>query len=598
MRSGSDGIASQRSSTISHSLLKPPPSNPNRNPYCYLQTHEAPSTIDTMAPTQGILYVTMQPKAGSGLTNEAFHDWYNNEHGPTRLRLPFITNGFRYRASESRPEWMAVYDITDMEELTKDAYLRLRDPPVKSQREADTMAKIKVDRKIYDFVEERKSEKFRVLEEVGNEGEGNVMVAVALDLKDGEGRKEELDKWYREEHIDMLSKVPGWLRTRRFVTSSIDPKAPVEYLSLHEYARENGLAGPEFKAATTTKWNNEIMTNTVKEKRRRVYDLYYTFGPAPRYLAPNLQSWELSDPESSKTKTFSEGFGGSGAVESWVTTADGVELPYRLDGSVDPDAPLIVLSNSILVDYHIWDGFLSSFFSNPSNNKYRVLRYLTRGRSSKYGSKPINVDVLASDITALLDALRVKKAAAVIGVSLGGATTLNTALKYPSRVSAFISCDTSSKSPAGNSKAWGDRIAVSEKEGAVSASSKEPIVGDELAEMTTRRWFVPDSYNDPELQPKLLEVREMVKTNSLEGFKGSVRALFEYDLKEEMKTSEVKGMFVVGSGDGVLPGTMKEMAGAYGKSGAVYEVIEGAGHLPMVEKPEEFAKVVTKFLSS
>jgi pimeloyl-ACP methyl ester carboxylesterase len=552
----------------------------------------------------GILYVTMQLKPG--LTDAQFHDWYNNEHGPMRLRLPFVTNGFRYRASdlssssppsESNPEWLAIYDITDTAELTREAYLRLRDPPAKSQRESDTMAKIEVDRKVFDFVEERKSKEFRKLEDVGCEGEGNVMIAVFLDLKDGEGKKAELDRWYREEHIDMLSKVPGWLRTRRFVTSSIDPGAPVEYLALHEYSPKNGLGGEEFRAAISTEWNNSIMTDVVKEKRRRVYDLYYTFGPAPRYLAPNLQNWELTDPESSKTRVFTEGFGGVGAVESWVTTKDGVELSYRLEGAPEPDAPLIVFSNSILVDWRIWDGFLTSFFSKPENKKYRVLRYLTRGRSGNWGTNPIDLNVLASDIITLLDALRVKKAAAVIGVSLGGCTTLNTALKYPERVTSFISCDTSSKSPAGNSKVWGDRIAVSEKEGA-SAASGEKIVGEELAEMTTRRWFVKESYDRGDLEKTLLQVKEMVKTNSLEGFKKSVEALFDYDLKEEMKSSEVRGMFLVGSGDGVLPGAMKEMAGAYGRNGAGYEVIDGAGHLPMVEKPEQFASIVTKFLAS
>jgi pimeloyl-ACP methyl ester carboxylesterase len=107
---------------------------------------------------------------------------------------------------------------------------------------------------------------------------------------------------------------------------------------------------------------------------------------------------------------------------------------------------------------------------------------------------------------------------------------------------------------------------------------------------------VKESYDGGAVEKTCNEVKEMVKTNSLEGFKKSVVALFEYDLKREMNASKVKGMFLVGSGDGVLPGTMKEMAGAYG-SGAEYTVIEGAGHLPMVEKPEKFAEVVTKFLS-
>jgi pimeloyl-ACP methyl ester carboxylesterase len=546
--------------------------------------------------------VTMQPKAG--LTEEEFHDWYNNEHGPTRLRLPFCHNGFRYRASdlqdakgsEEKPEWMAVYDISDMGELTKDVYLRLRDPPVKSQREVDTMAKIKVHRMLFDFIDETKGEDFTKLEAVEEEGKGNVMVAVFITLNPGEENEKEVAKWYAEEHVPMLSKVPGWLRTRRFKTSSIDPKAKFEFLALHEYKPQNGLGGPEFVAATTTKWNKEIMTNVVKEKSRRVYDLYYTFGPAPRYLAPNLADWHSSDVQSSLTKTITSSPGGAGAIESFITTPDGVELPFRLEGSAAPDAPLIVLSNSILVNYGIWDGFISSFFSIPENKKYRILRYLTRGRSSSAGTQKVTVDVLAKDIITILDALRVQKAAAVIGVSLGGATTLNTALKYPNRVASFISCDTSSKSPAGNSKAWGERIAMAEKQGA-TASSGEKIVGDDLAEITVRRWFVKESYDGAAVEKRCEEVKQMVVNNSLDGFKKSVEALFEYDLKEEMKSAKVKGMFLVGGSDGVLPGTMKEMASAYG-TGAGYEVIEGAGHLPMVEKPAEFSQVVTTFLTS
>lgn len=496
--------------------------------------------------------------------------------------------------SPEKPEWMAVYDMTDMDDLTKDAYLRLRDPPVKGQRETETMKQIRVDRRVYDFVEARESKDFKRLEDVKNEGEGNVMVAVLLTLHPGADKQAELDKWYREEHMVLLSKVPGWLRTRRFITSSIDPKAQIECLALHEYTPKNGLDGPEFQAAITTKWNDEIAKNVVKEKRRRVYNLYYTFGPAPRHLAPNLSSWELSDPSSTKSRTSPESAGGAGAIESWITTKDGVELPYRLEGSSDPRAPLIVLANSILVDYGIWDGFLTSFFSNSENQKYRVLRYSKRGRSAKCGTQPVTVDLLASDIIDLLDALRVPKAAAVIGVSLGGATVLKTALAYPDRVNAFVSCDTSAKSPAGNSKAWGERIALSEKENA--SQGGEAIVGSDLAEATVRRWFVRESYDGGALEARIGDVKGMVEGNSLVGFKRSVQALLEYDMWEQMAASRVRGAFVVGSGDGALPASMKDMAASYGESGAEFKVIEGAGHLPMVEKPEKFAEFVSGFL--
>ncbi len=410
-------------------------------------------------------------------------------------------------------------------------------------------------------------------------------------MKDEKGR-EELDKWYREEHIDLLSTVPGWLRTRRYTTSSIDSKAPMEYLALHDYAPDNGLNEEE-----RLKVSSENISKFVAEKKKRVYNLYYTLGPAPRYLSPNLSSWHSSDEKISQTMTIPSSSGGNGAIESFITTPDGVALHYRLEGSADPDAPFILLCNSILVDYGIWDSFIACFFSTSLNRKYRILRYQKRGRYSSFGTRKINIDLLASDIITILDALRVKKAAAIIGVSLGGATVLNTALKYPTRVSSFVCCDISSASPANNAKIWSERIAISESENASTPDGIQ-IIGERLAEMSVRRWFVNESYEGADIKSALLEVKEMVKNNSLAGFKKRVEALWEYDLREEMKSAEATGIFVVGEGDGVLPGIMKGMSEVYGKNGAKYEVIKGAGHLPMVEKPVAFTNIVTKFLDS
>ena len=40
-----------------------------------------------------------------------------------------------------------------------------------------------------------------------------------------------------------------------------------------------------FKAATSTFWNNEVITNAVQVNESRMYELYYTFGAAPRDLS-------------------------------------------------------------------------------------------------------------------------------------------------------------------------------------------------------------------------------------------------------------------------------------------------------------------------
>jgi pimeloyl-ACP methyl ester carboxylesterase len=493
---------------------------------------------------------------------------------------------------------MAVYDIADMDELTKMPYIGLRQPPVQSQRERDTMKEITVRRRFYDFVAEWRSEGYVGPEAVGEEGKKpRVLIAIVQTLHAvrEEERAGELGRWYEEEHVPLLKKVPGWLRTRRFVTSRHETATEVrEYVTVHEYEAENGLGGKEFHDATHTEWTQRIAKEVVKERKRRAYELYYTFGPAPRDLV-SLESGDAVPAENTalRTKTTPKTEDARATIESYVSTKDGVSLPYKLEGSSDPQAPLIVLINSILVEWGIWDAFITAFLSHPENQNYRILRYHTRGRYTHCGSQPITLDLLASDTIALLDALRVPQAAAIIGVSLGGATALAAGLKHSDRVAAFMACDTNANSPAGNRKAWGERIAMAEKEGAMAHG--ESIVGNELAEVTVRRWFMSESYDGREVE-EIERVKMMVATNSLAGFKSSVEALFEYDLRYEMKAYEGKGAFLVGAGDGVLPKTMQAMAQSLG-FGAKYFEVEGAGHLPMVEKPEEVAACVTQFLA-
>ena len=536
----------------------------------------------------GLLYVTMQPNAS--LPPSHFHDWYHNEHGPLRLRLPFVENGYRYRASDAmNPEWLAMYDITDMQELTRETYLALRGDGIRTQREKDAMAQIAVDRKLFDLLSDRKSADYRPLDSQPDpHSAGAVLLSVSMSVR-AEG-EDDFNRWYNEEHIPMLARIPGWQRSRRYVTSVIDPKAPREYLALHEFAPVNGLGGPEHKASIDTPWRNRVMADSVTDKTRRVFQWHYTFGPAPREMGtltgPEAKNWSSND---GRTKTYASS--SRPAVESFVTTADGVDLPYRLEGSTDPNSPVIVLSNSILVDWTVWDGFVDAFLSNPKNQSFRILRYLTRGRLQNAGEKPVTIDLLASDIIALLDALRIPSAS-LIGVSLGGVTVLNTSLLYPDRVNQFIACDTNSSSPESNRKAWNDRIVMAEADGA-SSSTGEKIVGETLADATTRRWFVDESLTT---QPQLFEhVKSVVKNNSLEGFRRAAQALCAYDVRERMANATVPGLFVAGGGDGVLPQTMQKMADDL-KLDAELKVIDQAGHLPMVEQPARFTEVVNSFI--
>ncbi|KAI3396506.1 hypothetical protein diail_12126 [Diaporthe ilicicola] len=543
-----------------------------------------------MGSNPGILYVTMQPKPGLSL--DQFHEWYNNEHGPTRLRLPQIFgNGLRYAATDSQePHFLAAYDVTSMSHLDTETYTCLREN--RSPREAETIGQVDVKRYFYDLVSERKSPLFQPIEQLTDaEAEGLVLVAVENTLTAAEGAEQALDKWYEEEHIPMLSKVPGWLRTRRFRTSiSLDKNAPLKYLILHEYAKENGLGGPEYKAATSTQWREEIFAKVIGNKHRRTYKLFYVFGPGPRDLSslaalPAEKAFISSD---AKTKTTPND--GKPVLQSYVAVKDGLTIPYRLEGNTDPKAPTVAFCNSLLTSLHMWDDFINIL--KEARPDLRILRYDFRGRHSvPEPPVPSTLDTLSDDLATLLSGLRIEKLHALIGVSMGGATTLKFSLKYPDKLSKFIACDFNVASSDANTQAWKDRIAMAESVGEDGTPGIKKLAG-----VTVERWFHPHTMTAKTNVASWMT--EMVADNDIQGFRYGCQALWDYNMREEMKSCSVPGLLVVGEGDGkgALVKAMDGFKAAVGKNGLDLKIVPEAGHLPMCESPQAFWEAVKEFL--
>ena len=287
----------------------------------------------------GLLHVAMRPN--EGLSLDQFHDWYNNEHGPTRLRLPKIfPNGFRYRATDGLdPPFLAIYDVKHMSDLETPVYTSLREN--RTKREADTIGQVQVDRRFFDLVGSRAAPDFKPLEDLTDaEAEGAVLVAAEITLKGGEGAEAAYNDWLLGEHIDMLSRVPGWRRTRLFRTSALEKGAETRVLALHEYTKENGLGGPEHLAAMDTPLRNEVFAKYVGEKKRRTYALFRIFGSGPTDLAslskrPADAKW-VSTSAQDLTATITTP-GPDASISSYVRTADGLTIPYLLEGTPPDD---------------------------------------------------------------------------------------------------------------------------------------------------------------------------------------------------------------------------------------------------------------------
>jgi len=535
--------------------------------------------------TPGVLFVYMRPKPT--LNPDVFHDWYNNEHGPNRLRLPHMfRSGLRFRAVDNLdPGFLAVYDVPDMVDLTTYEYTSLREN--RTAREAATIGQVDVDRRFYDEVVSRQSPEFRPYKERDDDAaRGTVLVIRHTRLKEGEQCEGEYRRWFEQEHLDMISKIPGWRRSRWFRPSDIDDSGDGTYLALHEYEAENGLGGPEHQAATGTKWRAEVMHNTVESATRRLFKLFYVFTECPRDLASASKMSKDTPGFASAdgmTKTY---YGPEAKICSYATMKDGLVIPYRLEGSPAPNAPVVAFCNSLLTGLEMWDGFVSMLMTEcPS---LQILRYDFRGRHKvPQPPQPSTPDILADDLNSLLDALRIPYLHALVGVSLGGVTTVNFALKYPHRLTKFIACDFNVVSSPANTQAWKDRIAMAEKDGGRGIKK--------LAGVTVGRWFHPTTMQS---KATVEWMDDMVAANDVEGFKYGCQALWDYDLRPFLPSCQVPGILVVGEGDGkgALVKAMEGFKGLVGPDGMELRVVPETGHLPMAEDAGAFLKTVKDFL--
>lgn len=248
--------------------------------------------------------------------------------------------------------------------------------------------------------------------------------------------------------------------------------------------------------------------------------------------------------------------------------------------------PWIVLVNSLLTDYTMWEGVMARLAPD-----YNIIAYDQRGHGeSSVPPRPCTVEELADDIAKILHQLQVPTPIrAVLGISQGGATTLAFAIRHQDKYEKIVACDTQIKSPEANRKAWDDRIELARSKG-MSA----------LADATIPRWFPP--YSSLVKGDKEHIIRPMIEGTRLEGFIAGARALQGYDLSDKISAA-LKGkkvLLVAGEKDGKLPEGLKKLSDdlkADGNDADFFEV-PNAGHLPVFldNGLEEWLERVQEFL--
>jgi len=248
-----------------------------------------------------------------------------------------------------------------------------------------------------------------------------------------------------------------------------------------------------------------------------------------------------------------------------------VQLHYRIDGPED-GAP-VVFANSLGTDLRLWDPILPYL---PDG--LRLIRYDKRGHGlSSCPPAPYAMGTLVSDAERLLDLLKVRDCA-FVGLSIGGMIAQGLAVKRLDLVRALVLSNTAAK--IGTKDMWADRIAAVEA-GGIAA----------LADPVMERWFSRAFRATPEL----ILWRNMLVRQPDAGYAGCSAAISGTDFYTPTSGLRLPTLGIAGSEDGSTPPDLvRETTELI--PGAQFHLIRGAGHLPCVEKPQDYAQVLTRFL--
>jgi 3-oxoadipate enol-lactonase/4-carboxymuconolactone decarboxylase len=243
---------------------------------------------------------------------------------------------------------------------------------------------------------------------------------------------------------------------------------------------------------------------------------------------------------------------------------------YVLEGPAH--APVVMFASSLGTTHEMWDAQAAAFAGD-----YRVLRYDHRGHGgSPVPPGPYSVDELAGDVLELLEALRIDRVA-LVGLSLGGAVAMALALRAPERIERLVLCCTAMQ--FGPPETWTERAATVRAEGVEA-----------VADAALERWLTPEA--PPAMHDRL---RAMLVSTPPEGYAACAEALAGHDLRGRLGGLRMPVLAVAGEDDPAAPPEqLRAIAGEI--PGARLRVIERARHIAVVERADEFNRLLAAFL--
>jgi 3-oxoadipate enol-lactonase len=250
-----------------------------------------------------------------------------------------------------------------------------------------------------------------------------------------------------------------------------------------------------------------------------------------------------------------------------------LRLNVQIDGP--PDGPVLVLNHALGMNLTMWDAVVPLL---PSG--LRILRYDHRGHGrSDAPAPPYSMGALIHDAERLLDHLGLRDCV-YLGVSMGGLVAQGLAVKRLDLVRGLVLSNTAAK--IGLPAWWDDRIATVRKDGlaAINAAAVQRLFSPAFrASVAVDRWA------------------DLMLHGSRDGYLGCSAAISGTDFYQTTATLTLPTLVIASDRDLVTPPDLVRETGDL-ILGSQFHLLRGAGHFPMIEKPAEYAAVLTTFLHS
>ncbi|MEI9805714.1 MAG: alpha/beta hydrolase [Pseudolabrys sp.] len=268
----------------------------------------------------------------------------------------------------------------------------------------------------------------------------------------------------------------------------------------------------------------------------------------------------------------------------YAITSDKVKLHYEEAGQGAP----ILFVHEFAGDHRNWEPQMREL-----GKRYRCIAYAARGYTPSdvpADKESYSYKHVMRDCVAVLDHLGIDRAH-IVGLSMGGYTTLQVALNHPDRVRSMVLAGAGSGSVRAETVAFHkssrDLAEKFEREGSAAVAVSYGLGPSRVP------FLIKDPRGFAEFSRQLSEHDAQGSANTSRGFQGARPSL--YDFEAGIRVLQTPALIVVGDEDAHCIEPSLFLKNTLAASGLV--VFPKTGHVVNLEEPDLFNQVVGDFLS-